>query len=836
MGYGRSDATRDLPPFTLQDVGEMLAVLDPGMPREEWARIGMAIKAEFGEDGFDAWNAWSEGGASYTLRAARETWRSISGHGGVGFGTLVHLAMEAGWKPQALELTPEQLAEREAAAAARRAKAAAAAELDEAERVEWQERIATFSAEVWELLARTSRRAPYLGKKQVGAHGVRFARHGLVLVTDLQAKETLIISGKPNIEAWFQSEKRNDRERYSYRYLKAGTVVVPVQDAAGKLWGLQLIFESGGKSFFRHGRKRGCFHLIGEINRRQPLAFAEGYATAASVHEATGWPVVVTFDAGNLRTVACELRELHPDLTFVFCGDDDHENVNAAGEPENPGRQAAAHAAGQARGITAFPVFAEPAKKKDWNDLHVHEGIAVVREQLEAALAAAPAVSSPAAEPDAGSKSPSKPTSSQHLRSAGGGDEPPGNDGWRLELSYSKNGNLKPDLFNLMTILDNDPEWAGMFRMDGFGNQIWRTRATCYGAEPGEISDVDGTEIAAWLGNPRHYGVSVSSERVLEAVEALAMRRCFHPVLEYLDGVTWDGTERLQHMLSDFFGAEYNKYTAAVSKNWLVSAVARVRNPGCKVDEMVILEGGQGMGKSTAVRILCGDAWFAEMLESPQNKDFYQILQGRWIIEIPELQAFNKADRNKIKAAVSAQDDTYRPSYGRFPRKFLRQCIFVGTTNDDAYLKDETGGRRFMPVRCQEINQEGLRAMRDQLWAEADALFKQGHEYWRFPAQAAVEQDARYDADAWEDPVADWLGGHRNYQDYPDHYPLVSAEKPPPDVTVSEVMEFALGIPIAKQTRPDQMRVGAILRRLGWQRGGQSTRPGGHRPHVYRRE
>lgn len=251
---------------------------------------------------------------------------------------------------------------------------------------------------------------------------------------------------------------------------------------------------------------------------------------------------------------------------------------------------------------------------------------------------------------------------------------------------------------------------------------------------------------------------------------------------------------------------------------------------------MVILEGPQGQGKSSAVRILCSADWFAEIVESPQSKDFFQLLCGRWVLEMPEMQAFSKADRNRIKAVVSAQEDTYRPSYGRYARQFLRQCVFVGTTNDDSYLRDETGARRFLPVRCGEIEHAALECVRDQLWAEADALFQRGERFWEFPVQAAVEQDARYDADVWEQPIGDWLAGHGGADDYPLGYPMVSPGRPLKETTVHDVMRYALRIETGKQSKADQMRVAAVLKRLGFKRGTQKTVPDGQRPRIYRRE
>ncbi|MEA3278874.1 MAG: virulence-associated E family protein [Pseudomonadota bacterium] len=406
---------------------------------------------------------------------------------------------------------------------------------------------------------------------------------------------------------------------------------------------------------------------------------------------------------------------------------------------------------------------------------------------------------------------------------------------WRLDLVENSDGSIKGTLYNIVKILTAHPEWRDVLRYDAFANRIYKTREPPYGGEAGEFVDVDASEVAIWLGSPYNLSLNVASSMVSEAVLVAASRNAYHPVTEYLDGLEWDGIERLPTMLSDFFGAEQNDYTAVVGASWLVSAVARVRKPGCKVDTMVILEGGQGVGKSTAVRTLCGPVWFAEMLESPQNKDFYQILSGRWIVEIAELQSFSKADRNRIKQAITAQEDTYRPSYGHHASQHSRQCIFVGTTNDESYLQDETGARRFLPVKCTEINLEAIENLRDQFWAEADRRFKRGDSWWKFPACTADEQDARYDSDVWEEPVVAWLNGEMDSVRYPaEIFGAMNQGKPLDVVTTAQIMQYALGIETGKHSQLDKRRVNAVMRHLGWKEG----RPRGaddYRPRVWKR-
>lgn len=816
---------------SLSEAAEALRHVDPH-GRDVWLRMGMALKAEYGDGAFDSWDAWSAEAASYNARDAKAAWKSFKGSGKVTLGTLIHEAKQGGWTPAPEDRSPAERERLEQARAERQRLHQAQAREEAACLTAWQVRIAELAQRCLdEGVLSASGRAPYLGQKKVPAYGLRFVRSGALLIVDERTLSAQIIMGREAVKTWFASGERELAE-VSFRYLKAGTVAVPMRNADGMLWGWQFIFAGGAKKFIRHGRKSGCFHLLGTLADGRPLAFAEGYATAASVHQATGWPVAVVFDAGNLPVVAAALRAVHPDTEFIFCADDDHET------PGNPGRKAADRAVAESRGVALFPRFEEPIGRSDWNDLHLEQGLGAVRAQLLEAAG----TEAGAAQGEAASRK-ERPRRKERA-AGGGGDEPPGDDPgpgaafdrWADRLVLGRSGQPLATLHNLITILSNREEWAGLFALDAFANQIRLCRKAPYGAQPGAISDVDGSEVAAWFGDPANYGLSVSSKLALEAVEVVAARQRTHPVLSYLDGLRWDGEERLPHLLADFFNAAQDEYTAAVGKNWLMSAVARVREPGCKVDFMVILEGLQGLGKSTAVRLLCGAQWFAEMTESPQNKDFFQVLTGRWIVEIPELQAFSKADRNRIKAAISAQEDTYRPSYGRYARQFPRQNVFVGTTNDDAYLKDETGARRFLPVRCGEVDMRALAAARDQLWAEADARFRRGEPFWEFPEQAKLEQEARYDADAWEDPILKWVEGGGGVDDYPLHYPAIRPDRPVRETTVHDVMLYALKMEIAKHSRPDQMRVAAALKRLGFERGRQKTMPDRRRQHVFTRE
>jgi len=393
---------------------------------------------------------------------------------------------------------------------------------------------------------------------------------------------------------------------------------------------------------------------------------------------------------------------------------------------------------------------------------------------------------------------------------------------WEQRLVRNeRDGSVKASAHNLMTVLENHEAWAGLFQLNEFSQKISMTGDPPYpGADPTEFSTVDATEIAAWFGRPETYGINVKSSMVTEVVEAVARRNKVHPVREYLEGLIWDGTERLPTLFSDFFGTVQDDYTARVGVMFALSAVARILQPGCKVDTMVVLEGRQGIGKTQAVRHLFSPPWYAEAQESPQSKDFYQSLHGRWGVEIGEMHSFTKGEVTKVKQAISAQSDVYRPSYGRYAREFPRQCVFVGTTNDRHYLRDHTGGRRFLPIAAKEVDRDGLISVRDQIWAEAVARYKRGEQWHELPPDASAIQDERYQEDAWSEPIRDWLAGEGKESSYPADSPNLEYHDEDiggvKRVTTSLIMKHALGIETAKHTRQDQMRVSSVMQHLGW--------------------
>ncbi|HZR35689.1 MAG TPA: VapE domain-containing protein [Nevskia sp.] len=383
---------------------------------------------------------------------------------------------------------------------------------------------------------------------------------------------------------------------------------------------------------------------------------------------------------------------------------------------------------------------------------------------------------------------------------------------WQDQLMRNKEDRVMATLSNLVIILDKHPAWRDRLRLDVRSHRIiCRDLPTGEGTR--EIDEADKVEIAAWMGRIDTMAVNVDTRKVGEATLCVASRRKFNPLVEWLDSIKWDENERIPTFFSKYCSSAQNDYTATVAQNFFIGAVARARDPGAKFDLMLILEGPQGARKTSLLIELATPEWYAEAMESPAVKDFYQSLQGKWIIEIAELESFSKAEVNKIKQAITSRWDYYRPSYGEFAKNFPRCCVFAGTTNESTYLRDPTGARRFMPVKVGEIDLEGIRAIRTQLWAEADALYRRGVAFWKLPPAAEAEQESRYQEDSWSEVVKRWLDGEAPKGTYPNEIPVKVTE-----VTMTEVLRRALLLDFGKHDRATQTRVGMIMKRMGWER------------------
>lgn len=321
---------------------------------------------------------------------------------------------------------------------------------------------------------------------------------------------------------------------------------------------------------------------------------------------------------------------------------------------------------------------------------------------------------------------------------------------WMSRLELNDEGAIKPTLHNVSLIVRFDPRTLGVMALNEFTQEIVQVRAPGKksGTSPKGIKQLggpvwrlpDNTNGSLWseshdnairdmLEAPTRqggYAFKITDRDLKAAVDMAAQHHRFHPVREYLEKLEWDGVKRAENLFHRFLGSPNSAYTRAVSALMLLGAVVRVFEPGHKFDFAVILEGLQGKRKSSFIKVLARD-WFSELDgDFHDTKAMVELMQGSWIMEIPELQGFGRADVRAIKAFISRQVDKTRLAYERRAKEYPRQCIFIGSTNDSEYLRDETGGRRFWPVECHvdEIDTDGLETVMDQIWAEALVMYR----------------------------------------------------------------------------------------------------------------
>lgn len=397
-------------------------------------------------------------------------------------------------------------------------------------------------------------------------------------------------------------------------------------------------------------------------------------------------------------------------------------------------------------------------------------------------------------------------------------------------------GEPRKNLANLSTILARDPRWRDVVAYHELREAIVITAAPPWHpddapplAEQGEWSEQDTARATAWFA--RVWSIDVPSSLVLEAVDMQAHKRTINPLTNYLGSLRWDGVDRLDTWLAVYLGASQSPYTAAIGRRWMISAAARAFKPGCKVDCVLVLEGLQGKGKSTALQTLAvADEFFFDGDLEIGNKEAAQSLRGKWITELGELSALSRHELQAVKAFLTRKVDSYRASYARRAKDWPRRCVFAGSTNDEEYLKDEEN-RRFWPVKTGNIDLVALREDRDQLWAEAVHRFL-SHEPWHVDTPeladlCRVEQELRAQADPWEKWIGDWLS--EQLASKPCEARIIGdlcACMRCHGTTTAQVLSGALSIERGKQGRAEETRAGTILRRMGWTKGVPSMRAG----------
>jgi predicted P-loop ATPase len=392
---------------------------------------------------------------------------------------------------------------------------------------------------------------------------------------------------------------------------------------------------------------------------------------------------------------------------------------------------------------------------------------------------------------------------------------------WRAHLVMKADGEglLSSSLQNFSLLLQYERRFSGIFAWNDFAQEVYLMRRPPWEQHidgpwtPRQLTDPDVISTACWL---EYCGMRPKVTDVGKVIQRVAQHNHYNPVVEALEALVWDGEPRLMggqgksgkysSWLTRYLGAADKPINRVFGTKWMISGVARALNPGCKVDTMLILEGQQGLKKSSALRAISDGLLpgvFTDEITDVGSKDAGLQMQGMLIIEISELDAMRKAEVSTLKAWLSRQVDRFRRPYGKIVEAFPRHCVFAGTVNPHGtgYLKDPTGARRFWPVSCGEIDLAMLKRDAAQLWAEAVHLYKQGWPWWLENEEndlAHVEQQARYEHDPWAQMIDAYLA---------EHYRT--------EVTTLTIMD-KLEVPRERRSSIVNSRIVAHLLAIGW--------------------
>lgn len=676
--------------LTEQEIAEALSYIDAGCDRETWVRMAMAVKSELGDGGFTVWNDWSRQSDKYNSKDARDTWKSVKRHGGIGIGTLIGEAQLFGFSLNDNERTPISAEEIQARKQRR----------EEEERKEQQlraERMAQAAGQantIWESATELEGdEHPYLKRKLVKSFGLRIGR--------------------------FRNQD--------------GALLVPIRNIDGQITSLQAIFQNENpqlgrdRDYLPGGQKRGCFHVIGNkpTGANPVIVICEGYSTGASIHMATGYCVVVAFDAGNVPTVAKLMRQQFGRATIVVAADNDQWHEDGK---QNDGVHYARQASITTGGLLAVPKFARLSDKPtDFNDLHVMEGLNAVSDQINAVM------------PE------------------------PVNDNF-LPLDASVNPFMFPHMSHQQKPLNTweNLEWL----LDQYGiksryNEISKdVVVTIPGKDYGNDASANSalTEIVSLCARN-----GMPSGSCAEYVKLIAMSNRYNPASEFITAKPWDGVSRIYDLCDTLETAEGfdRSLVLMMVRRWLISAVAAAMQPtGFYSKGVLVLQGEQSLGKTAWFRSLVPPT-LRELIKvgatiDPANKDSVSSAIGRWMVELGELDAtFRKSDIARLKSFISQDRDEIRRPYDRLESTYQRRTVFFASVNPKHFLADDTGNVRWWTIPVTRINYEHDIDMQ-QVWAEVAQLYREGERWWMNADEEAMLEQVNKEHEAI-DPVEEMI-------------------------------------------------------------------------------
>ena len=377
---------------------------------------------------------------------------------------------------------------------------------------------------------------------------------------------------------------------------------------------------------------------------------------------------------------------------------------------------------------------------------------------------------------------------------------------WMEELEHSKNGALKITLKNAVRLLKHELGIKGLFIYNEFSERLEvKGHVPWQNDRINRYNSIDDREIECIrLHLAETHFVEFSTATTWKAVDLVAAGNAYHPIRDMLEKYKWDGIPRVDTWLQKYCGAADTKLNIQMGRKVLCAMIGRVYNPGCKFDYVLVLEGVQGIGKSTTCEILGGE-WYGDAPISPTDKDSIPYIHSKWVVELSEMVTPRKAETDRLKNFLSRREDDVRLPYARVRQRFPRQCIFIGTINPDdvGYLTDTTGNRRFWPVYCNEFDLEGLKRDREQLLAEAVILYKAG-ESLTLPHELIKENEdetlKRLADDPWQGVIADWAEANPDIT----------------EVTSQHIYRNVLNGNVHNMHTGHLRRIATALKNLGW--------------------
>lgn len=653
---------RDL---TREEIADALGFIDPNCARPEWARMGMAIKSELGPDGFDIWDKWSQTGENYDAKAARDTWKSISASGGINIGTMIAEAMQFGFKFNQDDRTPIGQDEIDRRARERKERDDAA----KAEKTLKRAAAAVKANATWEAAQDIDGDDHlYLKRKGVMAHGVR-------------------------VGAW-KGQK--------------DALLIPMRTIEGAIVSLQAISANPAptvgraKDFLFDGQMSGTMHWIGDIPNAATvvLVVAEGYATGASVHMASGYSVAVGFTAGNLRNVALALRAKFPQVIIIVAAENDKWNKT------NAGMVGAQQACTAARAMLASPVFKDDATQPtDFNDLHQLEGIDAVRGQINSCL--------PRADND---------------------NEEPSDVAPIVPLEGQINTYGYPHQTEKYQPMDTVENLEFLMKQYGIKTMYNVVAKEIEVVIPGLESSMDNEgSVASAVLTSLCARNRMPRSNIDPYVLAIADKNQYNPAAEWIDSKAWDGIDRLDALVGSL-DAEDKALAFTLLRRWMIGAVGCVYSrKGMSMQGVLVLQGAQYAGKTEWFWQLTGknERLAKEGVSlDPADRDSVKGAVSHWLVELGEIDAtFKKSDIESLKQYITRQIDELFLRYSKKISKFPRRTAYFGTVNPLQFLHDDTGNRRYWTIKCGSL----LNAMHgidmQQCWAQVKTIWASGEQH-----------------------------------------------------------------------------------------------------------